>query len=322
MDNLTHTLTGLMLSRAGLNKLTAHASPILMLAANIPDIDVLSLIGGPANYLHYHRWMTHSIVMIPVMAMLPILIVRLFAKVPISYGWAYLISIVGVASHLLLDFTNIYGIRLLLPFSETWFRLDTTSVVDMWIWIALLLGVFGPALSGLVSSEIGAKRSTGRGAAICAILFVLLYDGTRVFLHQRALEVQEARLFDGMVPRRIIAMPSPINPLRWTGLVETDNAFVVQAFSLAFDFDPTVGRVYYKPEHSPLMDSAAHAQPVKDLLAFSPAVLWRIASAEESANMQKVEALDLRFGTPPNARFVAVALLNARGQVQRSWFEF
>ena len=42
MDNVTHTLTGLMLARAGLGKSTQRGGALmLMLAANVPDIDVL-----------------------------------------------------------------------------------------------------------------------------------------------------------------------------------------------------------------------------------------------------------------------------------------
>ena len=40
----------------------------------------------------------------------------------------------GVASHLLLDWTNSYGIRLLFPFSLQWFHLDLNALTDGPIW--------------------------------------------------------------------------------------------------------------------------------------------------------------------------------------------
>src|SRR5436189_490339 len=134
MDPLTHTATGLFLSRAGLNRLTPYAAPILILAANAPDIDVVSGLGGSLNYLNYHRHLTHSAILLPLMALLPVLLVRLFARRPLRWAGAYLISAIGVASHLALDWTNIYGIRLLLPFSSRFFHLDITSVIDLLIW--------------------------------------------------------------------------------------------------------------------------------------------------------------------------------------------
>ena len=66
MDNLTHTAIGLFLSRAGLGKWSPRALPIVVLAANAPDIDILSAAGGSLNYLHYHRHLTHSLIAMPV----------------------------------------------------------------------------------------------------------------------------------------------------------------------------------------------------------------------------------------------------------------
>jgi len=122
MDPLTHTLTGLALSRAGLNRRSAYATPILMLAASAPDIDILAWLAGPAAYLHYHRHLTHAFVAIPFLALLPVLVVRLFARKPFDWKWAYLVSLVGVATHPLLDWMNAYGVRFWLPFSGEWLR--------------------------------------------------------------------------------------------------------------------------------------------------------------------------------------------------------
>ena len=168
MDTLTHTAIGLFLSRAGLNRWTPRAAPILILAANAPDIDILSAAGGSLGYLHYHRHLTHSLIAMPVMALLPVLLVRMATRKPIHWAGAYCAALIAVASHLLLDWTNVYGIRLALPFSGQWFRGDLTSVVDLWIWGLCLLGVAGPFLSRLVGSEIASGRrpmgATGSGS--------------------------------------------------------------------------------------------------------------------------------------------------------------
>ena len=70
MDNITHTLTGVMLSRAGLNRLSPHATLLLVVGANAPDLDVVSAIAGSSAYLQYHRGPSHSLVAIPVLALL------------------------------------------------------------------------------------------------------------------------------------------------------------------------------------------------------------------------------------------------------------
>lgn len=204
MDNLTHTAIGLFLSRAGLNRWTPTATPILLLAANLPDIDVLSLAGGPLNYLHYHRHLTHSLVAMPVMAALAVLLVRLVGRKPVHWLGGFLAALVGVASHLLMDWTNMYGIRPLLPFSSEWQRLDLNSVIDLWIWAVLLLCILGPFVARLVGGEITSgslrERYPGRSGAVFALAFVLLYTCGREVLHSRAVAVLESRIYQGAAP--------------------------------------------------------------------------------------------------------------------------
>src|ERR1039458_896251 len=151
MDPLTHTAAGLFLSRIGLKRWSPLATPILLLAANAPDIDIVTASGGSLSYLHYHRHLTHSVLAMPLIA---------------------------VASHLLLDLTNAYGIRLLLPFSAEWLQLDLNNIYDLWIWGVFLLCLAAPFVGRLVGSEIasgGARdQHHGRGFAWLALLFVLL----------------------------------------------------------------------------------------------------------------------------------------------------
>jgi len=118
VDNITHSLTGILLARAGLDRFTPHAAWILFLAANAPDADVVSAFGGSLNYLHYHRHLTHSLVALPLLPLVCVLAVRLVSRQPVNWAGAYMIALIGVASHLVLDLTNVYGVRLLLPFSE------------------------------------------------------------------------------------------------------------------------------------------------------------------------------------------------------------
>ena len=68
MDNLTHSLVGVLLSRAGLRKYAPSQSTLLyVLAANAPDLDIVVGFSAPL-YLTYHRHLTHSVFAIPVMA--------------------------------------------------------------------------------------------------------------------------------------------------------------------------------------------------------------------------------------------------------------
>jgi inner membrane protein len=326
MDPLTHTATGLFLSRVGLKRWTPFAAPILMLAANAPDIDIATGLGGSLNYLHYHRHLTHSLVGMPVMALLPVVVVRLIARKPVNWWGAFAAGMIAVASHLLLDFTNLYGIRLLLPFSAEWQRLDLTAVIDMWIWGVLLLAVIGPFVGRLVGSEISSgavrERHHGRGLAVFALLFLVFYNYGRGVLHSRATSILESRIYQDSNPLRVLAAPDPANPLLWRGVVETRDFYAVEDVNLAGDFDPTRATIFHKPEADPALDAAARTKEFQEFLRFAQFPLWRVSPVPEPEGAKLVEVLDMRFGTPLVPGFMVSAVLTSRLQVLNTSFQF
>lgn len=325
MDPLTHTLAGLALSRAGLNRFSNYATPVLLLAANAPDLDMAAAAGGTVSYLHYHRHLTHAFLLVPVLAILPVLIVRLFARKPFDWKWAYLVSFAGVLSHPLLDWLNAYGLRFLLPFSPRWHRLDTTSLPDLWIWLALGVAALAPALSRLVSGEIGARKSTGRGWAVFALVFLVVFSFGRLVLHDRAIAVLDSRLYNGAAPLRVAAMPDAFNPLHWGGIVETEESYSLLPVDLTGQFDPTAGAVLYKPQPDARQQAAARAaagtEAFRVFLDFSAFPYWRFSPAERE-DAVRISVLDLRFGSPAHPRFEATAVVDGQGRVLESGFRY
>ncbi len=73
MDNLTHSLVGLMMARSGIDRRIPRAAGIMVIAANIPDIDVVSGLGRDARVISkWHRSYTHTLLLAPVMALIPL----------------------------------------------------------------------------------------------------------------------------------------------------------------------------------------------------------------------------------------------------------
>jgi inner membrane protein len=326
MDNLTHTAVGLFLGRAGLRNWTPGASAILILAANAPDIDILSATRGSLTYLHYHRHWTHSLLAMPLMALLPVVLVRLVGRRPVAWVKAFLAAMIAVASHLLLDLTNIYGIRLLLPFSSEWWRLDLTAVIDLWIWLVLLVGIAGPFIGRLVGSEItsGAARAPhhGRGFAWFALVFLVLYNGGRSILHARAEAILDSRLYQGLQPLRVAALPHQANPFQWDGLVETQDFWASADVSLLGEFDPTQVGLLHKAPSEPAVEAARATPTFQAFLKFSQAPLWRVTPIPEPENARLVQVFDLRFGNPMSPGFMVSAIVNGRLQVIEEEFRF
>lgn len=315
MDNLTHSLTGLMLSRAGLNRFYPRATVLLIVAANIPDIDFVAMVRGPLYYFEQHRGITHSIAAAPVMALLAALATCAIGRTMRGWGVAWGLALIGVASHLLLDWTNVYGIRLLFPFSSQWFHLDLINLFDLLVWAVLLLGWVAPLLGKLVSGEIGAQAGTGRGLAIFALSFFLLYDFGRYLSHQRAVEILNSRIYRDGPPIQAAAFPSAgISPLEWQGWIERPEFVMHFTVNVLKEFDPTAGAIIFKAAPGPAIEAARQAQPVAVFLRFAQYPLWSVTPVDNPDGARDVEVTDWRLP------FVAQALVDSSNRVISSSF--
>jgi inner membrane protein len=326
MDNLTHSLTGVLLSRAGLNRLTPHAGWLAVGAANLPDIDIASGFKGALYYLSVHRGYTHAFAIAPLLALIPLpfwwLAARRSQLTRKQWVGAYVVSLVAILSHILLDWLNVYGIRFFIPFSWSWPRLDLVNIIDLWIWALLLLCVLGPMLARLVYSEIGARGGSGRGAAITGLVLVCVYIFGRSILQGRALEAANSRMYAGRAPQRVVALPSAAIPWRWTMLVETPTAWRVIPLDLTSDFDPDGGNMYIKPDVSAILQPVARTETAQVFLGFSSCPLWRVTPISNPEGGTSVRIFDLRFGLPGKGAFSADFVIDASGKVLSQKFRF
>jgi inner membrane protein len=326
MDNLTHALSGAILSRAGFNRLTPQAGWLMVAAANVPDLEFVLGLGDPLLYLDQHRGLSHSFALVPFLALLPLPLWRWLARRahPGRREWtgAYLCSLAAVLSHVLFDWLNAYGVRLALPFSDRWFHLDWLFIFDVWIWLILGAGVAGMALTRLVSGEIGAKSGRGRAGAWVVLVLLGLYFGIRAETHARAEAVLDARVYQGQPARQVIAVPGPLNPLRWRGLVETRAGWRVVEVDLLREFNPEAARLFPSPEPGPALEAARNTATGRAFLRFARAPLWRTVPASRPEGATVVTATDLRFGDPEDGRFTAEILIDAAGRVLAEEFRY
>src|SRR5690606_27541007 len=123
MDNLTHSLFAGSLARTRIGRRSPLSAVALVVSANVPDLDiVVQMWAGLPGYLVHHRGITHSFLGLAVQAFL---LTGLFTLLERGRGSSTRVSsragpglavLVGLASHLLLDALNTYGVRPLLPF--------------------------------------------------------------------------------------------------------------------------------------------------------------------------------------------------------------
>ncbi len=148
------------------------------------------------------------------------------SKLPVRWGYLYWLALIAALSHILLDYTTAYGIRMFEPFDWRWYSWDIVFIVEPVILVALIAGLVMPSLFGLINQEIGArsKGPRGRGGAIFALVCLVLVWGYRDYQHRRALNAMGSLLYQGAVPVKYAAYPYWVNPFRWHGVVETEVA--------------------------------------------------------------------------------------------------
>ena len=136
--------------------------------------------------------------------------------------------------------------------------------------------------------------------AITALCLFALYDTGRFFLHKRAIETLESRVYDGAAPEQTVAFPQNVNPMRWDGWVETERSWQKVNVDLTEEFDPQPVSTFWKQEPSPAIAAARNVPVFRVLEKFARTPLWRVSPAEEPAGANTVELIDLavRAGRP------------------------
>jgi len=253
MEPVTHFLAGACIGRAGLNRKTAYATLAAVLAAEAADIDVLWGLAGPVEELKHHRGITHTFLAVPVVAAAAVGAVwlldrwwegrrrrRLSAGPPVDpgspslrarqqvrWGWLYLTALLSALCHLLLDWTNNYGLRPFFPFNPRWYAGSFVFIAEPVLWALLLAALVIPELLGLVGGEIGVRRVEfrGRGWAIFALTGMVLLCGWRWAEQGRArMMAENTQIATGAV-KRMALEPYPINPFRWHAILETEEYY-------------------------------------------------------------------------------------------------
>jgi len=263
MDPLTHALASFTLQRAAFPRLSRAATLAVVLAGMIADADLLSAYFGPSAYLTFNRTYFHSLLAALVFGLL--LTLPFFSLKPkspetqISRATIFVAALAAALLHLVLDACQTSGVELLWPFSPHRFAFDWLPSLDLWVLGILLAGILLPAISGLVTEEIGARRKGPRGriGASLSLAAVILYIVVRSVLHGDAIAALQSRTYRGELPRRVAAFAESSSPFHWHGIVETERALhdVEVPVGPGSNFEASSVVTTYKPEPSPALDA-------------------------------------------------------------------
>ena len=300
MEPITHLLTGAVLARAGFNRKTALATATMTLAAEAPDLDVLSSFKGPVLGFAHHRGFTHSflglILTSAVVVGFMYLIWRLRGKRTNALGlaprWGLLFIFAYIASltHILLDFTNNYGVRPFWPFWEKWYSWDIVFIIEPALYAILLAGLVLPVLFSR-HKPLPHGRTLARLALVCMVLLYVARD----YEHRRALRAFARENF-GSAPLRLSAYPYYWIANRWYVVAETPNFFVsADINSRTGQLDRSSLDFVAKPEETPVTLAAKRSYLGRAYLDWAQ---YPIVSASSEGNHSMVRFRDLRFDYP------------------------
>jgi inner membrane protein len=323
VDNICHTLVGAAMGYAGLRRTTRFATATLMIASNLPDLDVL-VFATETPSIEFRRGWTHGIL---AQALLPVALTAVTMLVarrrrtrrpdpgsripdpgsegpPLSALWLLALSYLGILSHVFLDFLNNYGIRLLTPFDWRWFYGDTLFIIDPWLWLTLGVGI------GL--SRYGRSPRAARVALVLATVYIggmLLSARTA-----RAIVLEAWARERGGAPVAAMVGPVPLTPFDKQVIIDAGAHYEIGSFTWL----PSP-RVAFGPEHVPKNDGSEEVAAARQLPPFRSFLVWSrfpYFQLEEEPAGTRVSVGDMRFSfdNPVRSivgrnRFTATALV-------------
>ena len=285
MDNLCHTLVGAALGEAGLKRRTVFGSATLMIASNLPDIDVLVFATRTPSVAFRRGW-THGVLADVVLPLLltgiVVLLARWRGRDDVRPGQLLLLAYVGVILHVLMDLLNNYGVRLLMPFSEHWYYGDVLFIIDPWLWIILGAGIW------LARRWRSVKPV--RGSLLLAAVYVLaMLVSARL---ARAEIVDRWQQVEGQPPHAVMVGPVPFTPLSRQIIIDAGDRYETGTFTWQprnVRFDP--GAVP-KNDTDPRMAIARNAPNIRAFLVWSRFPFWTLEPADRGT---RVTVGDMRF---------------------------
>ena len=310
MDTVSHGIAGSVLARTLTDRPTARAALVLgLVGAMLPDADMFFL-NSRIEYLRGHRGWTHTLLLLPVFAVL----LAVAAKVLYRYARhaqpvvLSLFAAVGIASHILFDWITSFGIMFAIPFSRHRFALDWVFILD-------------PYFTGIVSVSLLATtifRSKGRLLSTIGTIVLFAYVAACAVLHERALSVWK-QLDQPPPGAKVAVLPQFLSPFRWLGLTDRPDelhaAFfdvgpfargnpsprpptrLSEVLSSLRDYypPPSQARIqrYAKPPNTPMLAAAERLPEVQTFLDFAR---FPLATARpEAGGTTAISFQDLRF---------------------------
>lgn len=234
MDLVTQGLLGssLALSSARRHEL-GKAALIGLIAGLSADVDFLVRSDAdPLLNLEFHRHFTHSLLFIPVAALLLSALLWPLFRSALAWRRIFLFCLLGYACSGLLDACTSYGTSLLWPLSDKRFSFNIVSIIDPVFTLLLLVGL----IAGYRQAKPALTR-TFLGLAAC---YLVLGFWQKQGVQQISLAYAEGQ---GHRVERLLVKPTLGNLWLWRSVYQFRDRYHINAIRL----NPLTGDVHVYP---------------------------------------------------------------------------
>lgn len=220
MDLITQGLAGALLAQGAARGSEQHRAALIGAAAGmLPDADIfIRAVDDPLFTLEFHRHFTHSLLFVPLGALLVSLLAWPLLRKRMPMVRIYGFALLGMLTAGLLDACTSFGTHLLWPFSDE--RIA-------WSLVAILDPVFSVLL--LLALVLAWRRRSALPARV-GLLLALGYLSLAHVQHGRATEqVQSLARARGHGIERMEVKPTLGNLLLWRSVYQSGARFHVDA---------------------------------------------------------------------------------------------
>lgn len=220
MDIVTQGIAGALLAQMVSSREHRRYATITGLVAGVlPDMDAaIRSASDPLLTLEFHRQFSHSLLFIPVGALIASLILWPFMRQKLSTSRLYLFSLLGFSSAGLLDACTSFGTQLFWPFSDERIAWNLLAIID-------------PLFTLLILSMVVAFWRSGKKIyPVSGFVFALAYLLLAFSQQQAALQIQhELAQSRKHHPERSVIKPTLGNIVLWRSVYLHQGRYYVDA---------------------------------------------------------------------------------------------
>lgn len=194
------------------------------MVGTLPDLDVFIDKGDAINNMVLHRAETHAFFFQLLVSFPVAYLLALLSRSTTMFKRWWLLTIVVLFTHTMLDALTVYGTRLALPFSDHPYGLGSIFIIDPLYTLPLIIGLLVAAI----------KRSEqrfhwNRLGLVVSTLYLVWGIGAQAYVTNKVMQAPQA---SGLDKSQVLVTPTPFNSILWRIVLRHDETYYEGYYSL------------------------------------------------------------------------------------------